>query len=327
MPRLTTWSRGTVRDTFDRWCTVNPETGCHEWTRSLSSGYGQLNVGGRSMLAHRFAWLRHYGAIPNGQHVLHRCDNRRCVNIEHLFLGTNLDNIRDKSAKGRGKGPSLHGESHPLSKLTWEAVQEIRRRYSLGGISQLRLGREFRVSQTCIGSIVRGKGWIFPRKAYVAVEPKRVTVAKAFDQYWREDTTTGCWLWTLALSDSGHGKVSFNGKKVGAHKFSYQRSVGPVPDGMVVRHICDCPSCVNPSHLCLGVQSENVRDMVLRNRQRGAVGERNSHAKLNTGQILDIRRRAASGQRTIDLAYAFRVSSSQIRNIIRGDSWSGPTCR
>jgi hypothetical protein len=77
--------------------------GCWEWTGALHrNGYGAFKLrDGRQMLAHRFAWELANGAVPEGLNVLHQCDNRRCVRPDHLFVGTQRENIRDMVAKGR----------------------------------------------------------------------------------------------------------------------------------------------------------------------------------------------------------------------------------
>jgi hypothetical protein len=78
------------------------EGGCHVWTGAHNVwGYGRLKIGGKMYSAHRVAWEFTNGPIPGGLFVLHRCDNRHCVNPEHLFLGTQLDNVHDMHAKNR----------------------------------------------------------------------------------------------------------------------------------------------------------------------------------------------------------------------------------
>lgn len=88
------------------------EDGCWDWTGSLNHGYGQLSRGrGVSPYsAHRLSYELTYGAIPEGLHVLHRCDNRRCVRPSHLFLGSQADNNADMRAKGRDSRGEKHSD-------------------------------------------------------------------------------------------------------------------------------------------------------------------------------------------------------------------------
>lgn len=93
-----------------------PMSGCWLWTGSIGShGYGDLRTGGVHYLAHRLSWELHHGHIPPGLSVLHRCDNQRCVNPGHLFIGTHADNMRDMWSKGRGH---RLGHPHPWRYLT-----------------------------------------------------------------------------------------------------------------------------------------------------------------------------------------------------------------
>jgi hypothetical protein len=141
---------------------------CQEWIGHISNyGYGRrcTRVGGKKIWvqAHRIAYERAYGPIPMGLCVLHRCDNRACVRLEHLFLGTKADNMRDKVAKGR----QARGEGCGAARLTAAQVLEIRSAYRCGSrdCGGRALGRKFGISQACISRIVRGLSWS-------SVEPK-----------------------------------------------------------------------------------------------------------------------------------------------------------
>lgn len=102
------------------------DSGCIQWTAAKNKfGYGKIACGkGRWGLAHRVAWAAANGAIPEGMEVCHRCDNRACINPDHLFLGTHAENMRDCKNKGRAK--AHRGESNPRSKLTESDVLAIR---------------------------------------------------------------------------------------------------------------------------------------------------------------------------------------------------------
>lgn len=135
------------------WSQVKKTEGCWEWTGGTDrDGYGRFFEMRR---AHRFSWYLHNGPIPDGLHVLHTCDNPPCVRPDHLFLGTNTDNVADKIAKGRGQ----FGERHGMAIITESQVSEIRQRYAAGGISQTALGAEYGLSQTGISQIVMKKCW------------------------------------------------------------------------------------------------------------------------------------------------------------------------
>lgn len=127
-----------------------------EWDGFLTpDGYGRGLWMGRQWLAHRRAWAEAHGD-PGDLHVLHKCDNRACVNVDHLFLGTNDDNVADKVSKGRQHHPV--GELHGRSKLTDQSVLEIRGRLAAGE-RQADIATSVGVSVSTISHIKNGRKW------------------------------------------------------------------------------------------------------------------------------------------------------------------------
>jgi hypothetical protein len=94
-----------VEERFEKYTIPEPNSGCWLWSGScVQDGYGTLRVGGKSLRAHRVSWKLHVGPIPDGLNVLHKCDTPPCVNPQHLFLGTQIDNNLDRDFKDRNKG-------------------------------------------------------------------------------------------------------------------------------------------------------------------------------------------------------------------------------
>ena len=137
--------------------------GCWEWTGARNStGYGTVGWHGRVYTAHRVAaWLSGLVTHPSAPessrtptHVLHKCDNRKCCNPSHFFLGTFADNMRDAYSKNRKTQPK--GACHANAKLTNDQAHTIRGRYREGEL-QVPLAKEYGVSQRVISLIVRGE--------------------------------------------------------------------------------------------------------------------------------------------------------------------------
>ena len=140
---------------------IRGKADCWPWTAYRSPhGYGRIGRGGkrgRIETASRLAWELRNGPIPDGLHVLHRCDNPACCNPAHLFLGTHGDNVRDMYAKGRANRPK--GERHCCARFTPEQVHEVRRLYATGLFSQRMLGARYGVSHKAIGNVVSRRTW------------------------------------------------------------------------------------------------------------------------------------------------------------------------
>jgi len=130
--------------------------GCWIWTGCvLDNGCAQFWYNGKMVKASRFVWEITNGPIPDGMFVCHHCDNRRCVNPKHLFLGTHQDNMRDAIQKQR----LAYGEAHGMAKLTDKKVREIRKKYALGGVTYKQLATHYGVSPSLIGQVVRKEVW------------------------------------------------------------------------------------------------------------------------------------------------------------------------
>ena len=106
----------------------------------------------------------------------------------------------------------------------------------------------------------------------------------------RNITATGCWEFTGWKNNKGYGMIGIGKKLHLCHRVSYQNLVAPIPDGYVICHKCDNPSCFNPEHLFAGTLKDNYKDMVNKNRRVILIGENSSNAKLTQNQVQAIRK-------------------------------------
>lgn len=168
LERWTSWDRSvthngrrwpSVREKFEAVCrSIIPDalTGCWNWPTHRERG--QMRVDGHLVPAYRVSYVLRIGPIPDGLLICHRCDNGRCVNPGHLFVGTFADNARDAAAKGRLRGTFPQGITHPMAKLNPEKVRTIRKLHR-SGISYASLAIWYGVSAASIGDAVVGRTW------------------------------------------------------------------------------------------------------------------------------------------------------------------------
>lgn len=146
--------------------------GCWMWTAGVNKkGYGLFGAGGnRSCLAHRIAFLLDTGVWAGRLYVLHHCDTPGCCNAQHLFLGTQVENMADMVAKGRAaKGETSGLRRHPeciprgersgSAKLTEAQVREMRRRYAAGGVRHRDLAEERGMDTSSVTRIINRQVW------------------------------------------------------------------------------------------------------------------------------------------------------------------------
>lgn len=215
----------------------NSATGCWDWTGAASRGVGKIGRNGKTYQSHWYAWEAKNGPVPETSYVKPTCDNRLCVNPDHMAL-------------------------RPVA-----------------------------------GRLVHDPSFI---KARVAA-----------------DAETGCWNWTGRLNKNGYGRIAYGRGGYLMHRVSYEVFVGAIPDGLLVCHKCDNRACVNPAHLFLGTNADNLQDMTQKG--RSSRGERRYNAKLNQQAVSEIR---ASNERLTNLAAKYGVSRSLIGKVKQGRAWT-----
>lgn len=144
------------------WSKVTKTEGCWLWIGAKNTrGYGKLSKGraGEGFIAaHRLSYELAYGPIPLGRNVLHKCDNACCVRPEHLFIGTQADNLADMTIKGHRRYRSHSGEDNGRAKFTLIGVRDVRRRFGEGELRSA-LAKGYGVNWSTVDRIVKGRLW------------------------------------------------------------------------------------------------------------------------------------------------------------------------
>ena len=135
---------------------LNELTGCIEWNGSSDQkGYGHLRISGKLVKAHRYAWARQNGEIPKGLIIRHKCDNPKCVNIDHLEIGTHIDNVSDMDQRGRRVNAQAKGSCHVLSKVSEADIPKIR----ADNRRQIEIAKDYGISQAVVSKIKLRQAW------------------------------------------------------------------------------------------------------------------------------------------------------------------------
>lgn len=133
------------------------ENGCWEWQRFKTyQGYGWSAIKEKTMSAHRHSYIIFKGEIPEDKFVCHKCDNPGCINPDHLFLGTQKENMLDKSRKKRCQ--NTKGSLHPLSRFNENDIVKMKKLYKKG-LSQTKIAKIYKCDQSHISRIMANKSW------------------------------------------------------------------------------------------------------------------------------------------------------------------------
>lgn len=223
---------------------IQPD-GCRLWTAVRGGhGYGRFRgPDGRTHLAHRFAYELTYEPIPAGLVVRHVCDVKACVEPTHLTLGTHSDNARDSVDRG----------------ILWQTrVTHCPKGHPYSGenlLIRMRNGREVRICRAC--QTERDEAHYAKVRSGLPSNTRPTPEQRFLSKTARNDS--GCLLWT-GTTNHGYGSLKVGVITVRAHRFAWELVHGPIPDEMVLLHVCDTPACVEVAHLRLGTLSANMLD-------------------------------------------------------------------
>jgi len=140
----------TEKDFWDKVDIPENPNDCWEWQKCKNAGYGLITYRGEKWRSHRLSYVLTNGAIPGDMWILHHCDNRSCVNPDHLYIGTAIENGRDTAERNR----IPKGERSHLAKISQEGVENMRSMYASGGCIQKELAVHFGISHGYVNNII-----------------------------------------------------------------------------------------------------------------------------------------------------------------------------
>ena len=167
-------------------------------------------------------------------------------------------------------------------------------------------------------------------KGYVKGEPMRFChghqkLPTTEERFWTKvKKTDGCWNWIGTKNATGYGIIGINGKNHLAHRYSYKLHIGKIPIGMSILHHCDVPACVNPAHIFIGTQADNMADMAQKGRANGGPpsGEGNDNVKLTETKVRAIFNDRENGMSFRSIGKKYSISHTQAWRILNGESWA-----
>lgn len=145
----------------------------------------------------------------------------------------------------------------------------------------------------------------------------------AENRFWAkvQKTDDGCWLWIGGKDSSGYGTFHTGERTISAHRYSYELHIGPIPEGMLCCHHCDCPACCNPAHFFLGTKADNAHDRDKKGRNINHYGEKHGRAKLDEAKVMAIFVDFDNGMTKAKISRKYNIGYSQVSRVLSKEHW------
>ncbi len=263
---------------------------CMNWLGSINShGYGNTWYNGKVVGSHIVAYILAYGKIPKDKWVLHKCDNKRCVNKDHLFLGSRQDNINDMINKYGSEKISNYGEKNGNSKLTEKDIDEIRNIYVTDKMSMDKIAENYNVSKTNISDIINNKIW--KDDSYTSIVRNNAGENHPFAKLTQEKITE-----IRKLYNNGEYSQNKLAEMFNVHRWTIQ-------------HVINNRTWKDNNHIPLDRNEINIKYYTK--------GENHHLSVLTQEQANEIREKYKRGKiRQIDLAMQYNVSRGTINRVV-----------
>lgn len=314
---------------------------CLLWVNGLDvNGYGtNQKFFGKNYAPHILSWIAaNKSFVPSGKMICHKCKNKSCIESEHLYAGTSLQNANDK----KKDGTQPFGETHSGSKITEETAIAIKDSKGLGTLKER--AKKFGTTVSIVESIDTGRTWIHlekdsKRKAEfqkrndeVREKKRQKPTTEPTKELYQEtlvrieknctivkDGNTVHWITNLAKNSDGYSQTSFQGKQIFTHQLALEcKLMEKKPKGLVTRHKCKEKSCCNPDCLEFGTMKENSKD---KNRDgTDSRGEKHHNASVTNKiakQIREYDRKVSH----VECSKIFGVSYGVVQKIRNGKTY------
>ena len=327
--------------------TTPDENGCLK----NKTAYSKTTLGNVTMFRHQIVFIiannngepiPKYNEAGEPMVIRHTCNEPKCLNPEHLKLGTRSENSYDDRKED---DTLLIGDRHPRSKLTKEKATKIKHSQRDPGDPEYMTRKEradhFDVTVQHVYEIDKNNSWAHipdrngdiydnsSKRKRNREHARNVRMRQWEDQDFlnagnkirenimesdegkRVDIPGMCWIWQKSFSAEGYGVVTFKGRQTRSHILSCEvKNMRRATEGEVVRHLCANPVCCNPGHLCFGTNKDNMRDAIL-------LGESKNYKLIPE----DVRKIRTSTKTNIELAKEYGVCKENISLVRRGKSW------